>query len=492
MKKSILIILYVFSSVHLFCQQHDKYWLLGYRGGLGTPPAQRFMISFNPTLTIDSISTRMNFITSNGAIADKWGRLLFFTNGNYIADATGDTMFNGKDLNQSPCSVSYSPFGIPVPQSEIILPSPSDTNVYYIFHTTCDLITSPLGEPRKLMYSTVDMTLNGGLGGVVQKNIPIFFDMLAYGQMTSCRHGNGRDWWIFVPQYQTNIYHRVLLTSGGIIEDTVQYGSPHPGQSHPGSAVFSPDGQWYCRYDPNTGISLMKFDRCDGTFSNELTKDESYFPNSNSLSGGLEFSPSSGFLYVTSIMEVNQFDMNALDIMNSQIRVAQIDTFVCTFGVNLLWPTLAPDGKIYINSTNGNNCISYIDQPDSPGVACNVIKHGITFPFSISGGSTFPNNPNFRLGMKDCTTGLNDIKEDQFSVYPNPSRNKINFQFKGEEKEEFIFTLYSSLGILIKSVSSHVSSTKNELDISTLAKGIYLYSFTLKNGSTNRGYFIHE
>ena len=110
----------------------------------------------------------------------------------------------------------------------------------------------------------------------------------------------------------------------------------------------------------------------------------------------------------------------------------------------------------------------------------------------MSGGSTSPNNPNFRLGMTESTTGLNDIKEDQFSDYPNPSRNKINFQFKGEEKEEFIFTLYSSLGILIKSVSSHVSSTKNELDISTLAKGIYLYSFTLKNGSTNRGYFIHE
>lgn len=485
-------VLFFLLSISSFAQKHDRHWLLGYHGGGTAPYTQRLLISFNPALTIDSITTRMNFIDSNGAISDQWGRLLFFTNGNYIADATGDTMFNGKDLNQSPCSTSYSPYGIPVPQSEIILPSPADTNIYYIFHTTCDLITSPLGEPQKLMYSTVDMTLNGGLGGVVQKNIPIFFDMLAYGQMTACRHGNGRDWWIFVPQYQTNIYHRVLLTPAGIFADTIHYGASHPGQSHTGRAVFSPDGQWYGRYDSNTGISLMKFDRCDGSFTNEITKDESYFPNSNLLVGGLEFSPSSNFLYVTSIVEVNQFDLNAVDVMNSQIRVAQVDTFNCPFAVNLGWPTLAPDGKIYISSTNGIYCVSYIDQPDSPGVACNVVKHGVTFPMSIGSLSTFPNNPNFRLGMKDCTTGLDDIKEDQFSVSPSPATNKIIFQFKGERNEEFMFTLYNSLGILVKTVSSHASNNKNELDISTLAKGIYIYCFTLKNGYMNRGYFIHE
>ncbi len=427
MKRTFISIFLFLSFCSAKAQKHDQHWLLGYYGS-GTPPfRERLIFNFNPTLTLDSIQTKMNFEESNAAISNSGGRLLFFTNGNYIADATGDTMFNGDDLNHGACSTAYSPYGIPLPQSEIILPSPGDTNIYYIFHMTCDMQSTPAGLPQKLMYTVVDMTLNGGLGGVTQKNVPIFFDQLVYGQMTSCKHGNGSDWWIFVPKYNSNAFHRILLNSSGITSDTIQYGLIHGGQPHPGGAVFSPDGEWYSRYDANTGLSLMRFDRCNGLLSDELIRDPSNFLMSNLMEGGVAFSQSSQFLYTTTDLETNQFDVYASDIMNSQIQVAIYDTFNCPFGSNMAWPTLAPDGKIYITASSGNYCISYIEQPDLPGLACNVVKHGITLPMAISRSATFPNNPNFRLGSKDCTSGLQDFSLRSLDIFPNPASSFFSF-----------------------------------------------------------------
>ena len=468
--KQITFLFLILYSLSGFGQKYDQHWLAGYNGSGTFPFTERLLISFNPNLTIDSIITPMQFISSSGAMSDANGQLLFFTNGGYIADRTGNLMLNGDNLNLSNCSTAYAPYGIPVPQCLVILPSPADSNFFYIFHTTCDLDSSPLGEPRKLMYSTIDMTLNGGLGGVVQKNIPIFHDVLSYGNMTSCKHANGRDWWIIVPQLLTNVYHRILLTSSGIISDTIQYGSTHPGQSHPARTVFSPNAEWYCRYDVNVGMSLMHFDRCDGTFSNELTKPASYFPNSLIQIGAEEFSPNSRFLYITSMLQVNQFDLNAADILNSQVTVALTDTFYCPFDVNLTWPTLAPDGKIYINSSSGNYCIGYIDQPDSPGVACNVIQHGLTFPIAIAGSSGFPNNPNYRLGTKDCTTNTIENKLKQLNLYPNPANTF--FSINGiAAKDINQINVYSFDG---KVIASFVNPTGNTFDVSNLKGGIYL------------------
>ncbi len=462
---------------------------MGYYGAGSPPYNQRLKIKFSPQLEVDSFISNMDFFISNGAISNSVGELLFYTNGGHIADITGDTMFNGRDLNMSNCSTTYAPTGIPVPQSVIILPAPADTNIFFLFHLTCDLDSSPLGEPRRLMYSTVDMRLNGGLGAVVQKNVPIFYDQLAYGLMTSCKHGNGNDWWILVPQYQTNVYHRILLTASGIIADTIQHGSTHPGQSHPNQAVFSPNGEWYCRYDVNTGMSLMEFDRCTGTLSNELFKPASYFPNTNLFSGGCEFSASSRFVYITSIMQINQFDLSATDILNSQVTVAEIDTFNCPFNVNFTWPTLAPDGKIYVNSSAGNYCISYIDQPDSPGVACNVVKHGLTFPISIANLSAFPNNPNFRLGSKDCLTGVSETEKSNVEVYPNPASGFIRIKIKSDQVINYQINFFDVVGKLVKSFLIPGKFIDKEIDISDLTKGLYFYSVQSQRQSLN-GYLI--
>ena len=50
-------------------------------------------------------------------------------------------------------------------QSAIIVPSPGNPNIYYVF-TVHDA-----GEPEGLQYSLVDISLNGGLGGRYRKKM---------------------------------------------------------------------------------------------------------------------------------------------------------------------------------------------------------------------------------------------------------------------------------------------------------------------------------
>ena len=60
-------------------------------------------------------------------------------------------------------------------------------------------------------------------------------------------------------------------------------------------------------------LDIFDFDRCTGLFSDpvNITIDDS-----NSL-GGLAFSPNSRFLYVSSVLDVYQYDTEASDIASS-------------------------------------------------------------------------------------------------------------------------------------------------------------------------------
>ncbi|MCB9338876.1 MAG: PKD domain-containing protein [Lewinellaceae bacterium] len=58
-----------------------------------------------------------------------------------------------------------------------------------------------------------------------------------------------------------------------------------------------------------------------------------------------------------------------------------------------------PDGRIYINTTNSNNVLHYIDQPNKKGEACKVVQHGFQMPFIQYFG--IPHFPHYRLGPLD-------------------------------------------------------------------------------------------
>ncbi|HKR04825.1 MAG TPA: hypothetical protein VJY62_09330, partial [Bacteroidia bacterium] len=150
-----------------FAQGINNFYLMGYYSGMsGFGGTNIDFISGSPNIYY--VNRPMNFNISNANISNSQGNILFYTNGIYIADATNDTMQNGGGLNPSFYTTQQYVQGLRIPQADLILPFPSDTNKFYLFHETIDL-SSPF-RPNKIYFSIIDLSLNGGLGSVILKN----------------------------------------------------------------------------------------------------------------------------------------------------------------------------------------------------------------------------------------------------------------------------------------------------------------------------------
>lgn len=127
-----------------------------------------------------------------------------------------------------------------LPDANLFLPFQHDSSKVILLHEGSKYLVSPT---VKLYFSIIDMTLNGGLGAVIQKNIiPLLPDL--NGGISACQHANGRDWWILVPQDSSNVIWKILFTPTGITSITsqaiCQVATFHSSDSQ---TKFSPDGK---------------------------------------------------------------------------------------------------------------------------------------------------------------------------------------------------------------------------------------------------------
>ncbi|MCY7327763.1 MAG: hypothetical protein LH618_04375, partial [Saprospiraceae bacterium] len=195
---------------------------------------------------VDSTDLRMNFESTAAAIADEQGQLAFYTNGCSIANASGDTIFNGTGLNPGEIAEMSCPqLGYLCPKGAMILPWPGDPGRYCLVHLGARYEPSRKLSFGPLYYSKIDSDAQGGAGAVVTKN-----NLLLDGDLepfTAVRHGNGRDWWIVIPVYATNQYYLFLLSPQGITALPVQTVGPVMSCKRIGSSTFSPNGLRYGR-----------------------------------------------------------------------------------------------------------------------------------------------------------------------------------------------------------------------------------------------------
>lgn len=139
--------LFLLNSILFPCQGQgvNNLWMMGYES-FGGWPFGGVNIDFSNGYSDTSYEFRsMNLNSTNAVICDKNGDLLFYGNGVYIANANNDTMQNGGGLNPGPFVNSYGYYGLPIPQGNLVIPMPQDTNKYYIFHETATS-TGPMGS----------------------------------------------------------------------------------------------------------------------------------------------------------------------------------------------------------------------------------------------------------------------------------------------------------------------------------------------------------
>jgi hypothetical protein len=392
---SFLIIVLSFTACEVQAQFKNNVWCFGDSAGMKFDQG---------TVQLFNSST----LTTGGSctISDSSGNLIFYANTDYyqmwiqgsnrlgvVWDRNHNLMQNGDTL------VGGLTF-----QEQVIVPWPDSPELFYIF-------TAGIFTPYGFWYSVVDMSQNGGLGAVVQKNVQLT-TYQASDCVASIKHGNGRDWWVFFRRWDTvnDEYYRYLVSPSGITGPFIQnIGTiTDNGFMH---TAFSKDGSKYLVVDYRGLIEVFDFDRCTGLFTNVTQIESEQLPGSFPAYFGCEFSATGRYIYVSSNNDVEssivQFDLWAPNISASKDTIIYL-TIPPTGGLL----KRGPDDKIYFSCVynDGINLYPYpesatsiynlnlsvINSPDSAGSACGFSP----FSFNLGGNETYwglPNNPDYDL-----------------------------------------------------------------------------------------------
>ena len=433
MKKVVILIFCFLNLCTAWGQKEDYIWMIG-RGSGNFPLFTTSRIDFHtypPKMEVVLQNFDFDVVASVGST--KEGMLQCYSNGVDIQNGQHEIVENGSEL----LSYISNPIGLIIPQGSLILPVPDTENNFIHLGTERFYIPHPVSgmtaRVSPVYLSEIDMIENNGSGLVTVRNEIINNDTISNGQITATQHANGRDWWMLLGEYRTNNYYRYLLSPDGISEEIPQIIGDTVIESL-GQAAFSPDGNWYGRYNWNENevrFDLYDFDRCTGLLSNHQ-----HFHYNKEVPGGIAFSPNSRYLYISLWEEIWQYDLQAPDIFASGILVAEYDGFLgdnqgLQYHNRFFMMQLAPDGRIYINIPNTNSQYLHVIQyPDRAGLDCEVRQHAIQLP--AFNAFTLPNLPWYRLGPEGgsaCDTlGLDNLPMAHFRFDPDPD-DSLNVVF---------------------------------------------------------------
>jgi gliding motility-associated-like protein len=353
-------LLLLFLSFFITCtlvsaQQEAGIWYFGENAGL----------DFRSGTPVPLLDGELDTLEGCATISDFNGNLLFYTDGITVWNRNHLPMPNGTGLLGDYSST----------QSAIMVPHPGNSDQYYIF--TADHAKLPDG----INYSLVDMSLDGGLGDIIQKNVQLLTP--AAEKLTAVRHANGTDIWVLIRDAYADTFlaYRVgpagvdvnpVITNIGVNLSTYFFESlGHAG----GYMKVSPDGTKLAVSNSGLSFELFDFDTATGVLSNGrhlLPLNEVW-----KQFYGVEFSPSSRFLYAcsNSMGEIIQFDTEAADIMASKVVLSTRPDLVGAMQLGI-------DGRIYLNDfdreTNSNiTTLSVIENPNEQGVACSLVYNAI-------------------------------------------------------------------------------------------------------------------
>ncbi|MCA0235550.1 MAG: gliding motility-associated C-terminal domain-containing protein [Bacteroidetes bacterium] len=337
----------------------------------------------------------MNTYEASTIVSDADGNLLFYSNGEYIWDRNHQRM---PAVNPSMGGIALR--GHRSSTQILALPLPGSSTIFYLFYPEVfDNATATTDTLRKMYYSVIDMTQNGGLGDVIDKDHFLFEKTTE--KVAATRHCNGEDWWVLTSESGSNRYFVWTFTPAGlsatpIVNSIGRINQPN-GAGKGGELNFSPGANQILKigaarislaqpWSFDCYVELLEFDNATGAIYNPILIIDSV----RSVYGG-EFSPDNTKLYFnywTPIIDsLYQYDLcvyQADSILASKTPIARAASNTGQF-------QLGPDGKIYISSAF-RNYISIIHHPNEKGLACQYEKQAITFSSgeSLLGIPTFP------------------------------------------------------------------------------------------------------
>jgi hypothetical protein len=493
MKRGIVLSLYLFAYYSVAAQlpdaKRDYQWLIGYKDSSEKTIINLFDFNQKP-FKIISQNVRLGIIQRGSItyVCDKNGQLLLYATGCDVVNADGEIIENGQKITPDNWlwDGGYCPDYYPFQRSLLFLTDPATDSLYYLISSGY-LPTNEWGIICNRVFAS-----RMSASKVYERNMLITQDTIYDGQLTACRHANGRDWWVVLNKTNTNRYFTYLLDPLGFrLWRTQDIGVAASWKgTGSGQAVFSPDGTKYVRHCYDVDLLVFDFDRCIGELSNakqvNIEHNDEYV-----LTQGVSISPNSQYAYVFGGKYCYQVDLLAADLQSSVTEVAVWDGTL----TNTLWPTyfaqaaLAPDGKIYVSCPGSNQTMHIIHNPDAKGKSSNLEQHGLWLPYSWNTDAT-PNLPYYRLGRmigSPCDTvyaGLVPGVQVEVDVYPNPTWGDVTIRISGGLYGGRV-DIYNALGQFL--LQTRVIDGYNHLDLAYLPAGMYFYAVRDTDGRILKG-----
>ena len=128
-----------------------------------------------------------------------------------------------------------------------------------------------------------------------------------------------------------------------------------------------------------------------------------------------------------------------------------------------------PTDTVGISTSSNDNAVSYIQDN-----GCDIGTGGFAYWY---GGSDYLIRMNFGSAPWVINTAINDAKNSQFNMYPNPTNGVFTIEFIGNEK--YNVTINNVLGQTV--YSTNINGIKTSIDLSNFDKGIYTVELKNKN-----------
>ena len=376
LRRFLIIIFVSLLGLNSFSQGEYNIWYFGYNAG----------IDFNGGAPVALTNGALSTSEGSSSISDAAGNLLFYTDGISVWNRNHTVMPNGTGLHGNSSSI----------QAALIVKQPGTTDIYYVFTTTNN------ANSNGMKYSIVNMMLNGGLGDVTTKNIPLITP--CGEKLAAVPHTNCTDIWILTHGYNNNTFYAYLLTSTGLNPAiTSNVGASHNGgsagafNSALGAMKASPDGTQLAVCDQYSGLfEVFDFNAGTGVVSNTLSLSPIY------RAFGTEFSPDGSKVYVSERQgsQMWQFDLSA----GTAAAIQASKTLITNAGsYNYGALQLANDGKIYL-ARSSQASLGVINNPNAAGTACNYVENG----FNLAGRTSSEGLPTMAMMYTAPVLTLND------------------------------------------------------------------------------------
>ena len=450
-------------SVHLQAQQSEQmqtaHWYFGFNAGL----------DFSSGLPVVDINGQLYQLEGCTSISDENGNLLFYSDGRNVYNSAHNLMENGTGLRGDSSSTT----------SAIVLPKPDDCNLYYVFTIDCRDEEVPFWRPRRgIEYNVVDMSLNDGLGAVVEKNIsiPINGIVQGYEKLAAISNADKTGYWVLT-HFEGSFYAFEVTVDGVNLNPVTSPSAIFGGSQNIGYLKSSSDGSklamgMYSTFCTDRYLSVYDFNNSTGEVLNENILHQ---PGIGDLSNfyGIEFSPNNQLLYATNrkpkpfcsngtneenTLEIAQYNLLAPSIIDSKYVVTEVGYHGAL--------ELALDGKIYNNG--GDKYIGRIENPNTvynpeTGEAPTYNPYAIDlnpYPEMVS-GMGFPQflNHYFRIAIT-----VNDLSIQQDQLYCTGESLDFNFCSQGGEIQNVLW----DFGDGVTSTEFYPQHVYNTPDIHTI------------------------